>query len=816
MSNETKETGSSFMEKVATFIVDKRNLIFLLTIILLIFSVFSRNWVEVESDLTYYLPADSETKQALTIMDEQFVTYGTAEVMVANITPDQAAALEPKIKEVKGVQSVDYDETSAHYNNLSALYSITFAYSEDDDACLDSLDAVKELLHDYDLYVDTDLGNTQQETIDHEISVIMVYVAIVIVLVLLFTSETYGEVPVLILTFVVALVLNQGTNFLMGKISFISNSVTSILQLALSIDYAIIFCNRFKEEHKLLPLREAVIIALSKSIPEIGASSLTTIGGLVAMLFMQFKLGPDMALCLIKSIMFALLAAFIVMPGLLMLFGPLIDRTQHRSFVPKISFVGKFAYATRHVVPILFVALAVIGCRLSSDCPYAYGYGLISAPKLNETQIAENMIDDNFSTKNLMALVVPAGDYDKERAILDELEQYDEVDSTLGLSNVEAMGGYMLTDRLTPRQFSELTDLDYEVAEFLYGAYAANHENYGKIVGGLSTYSVPLIDMFLFLYDEVQQGYVTLDDELQSTLDDAYTQMTNAKLQLQSEQYSRMLIYSTLPVSGDETYAFTDTVTAIAQKYYPGEKVYLAGDSTNEYEFEKSFAVDNKVVSIVSILIVMAVLLFTFNSAGMPVLLILVIQGCIWINFSFPTITGKYLFFLGYLIVSSIQMGANIDYAIVIASRFQETKAKMHHRDAIIETLNFAFPTIITSGSILSISGFLIGRMTSEPVIAGIGESLGRGTVISIIMVMFALPQILLIGSKVIDRTSFAVPNVIHRHAADGRIRLDGVVRGEIHGTVSGVVRAIVDGDVNVTVISGSMVEEGGADDETE
>ena len=814
--SQTNANGATFMEKLSTFIVDKRNLIFLITIIGLIFSAFSRNWVQVENDLTFYLPDNSQTKQALAVMDEQFVTYGTAEVMVANVTPAQAQKLADKLRDIEGVQSLTYDKTTDHYNDMSALFSITFAYDEDDDACLTSLDAVKAALSGYDLYVSTDLGNTQQETIEHEISVIMIYVAIVIVIVLTFTSETYGEVPVLILTFVVALVLNQGTNFLMGKISFVSNSVTSILQLALSIDYAIIFCNRFKEEHRLLDLREAVIVSLSKSIPEIGASSLTTIGGLVAMLFMQFKLGPDMALCLIKSILFALLSAFVVMPGLLMLFGPLIDKTGHRSFVPKISFVGKFAYATRHVVPILFVALAVIGCRLSSDCPYAYGYGLISAPKLNETQIAENMIDDNFSTKNLMALVVPAGDYDKERAILDELEQYDEVDSTLGLSNVEAMGGYMLTDRLTPRQFSELTDLDYEVAEFLYGAYAANHENYGKIVGGLSTYSVPLIDMFLFLYDEVQQGYVTLDDELQSTLDDAYTQMTNAKLQLQSEQYSRMLIYSTLPVSGDETYAFTDTVTAIAQKYYPGEKVYLAGDSTNEYEFEKSFAVDNKVVSIVSILIVMAVLLFTFNSAGMPVLLILVIQGCIWINFSFPTITGKYLFFLGYLIVSSIQMGANIDYAIVIASRFQETKTKMHHRDAIIETLNFAFPTIITSGSILSISGFLIGRMTSEPVIAGIGESLGRGTVISIIMVMFALPQILLIGSKVIDRTSFAVPNVIHRHAADGRIRLDGVVRGEIHGTVSGVVRAIVDGDVNVTVISGSMVEEGGADDETE
>ena len=806
--SQSNASGMTFMEKLSTFIVDKRSLIFLITIIGLLFSAVSRSWVEVENDLTYYLPDDSQTKQALAVMDEEFITYGTAEVMAANVTPAQAEKLAAQIREVEGVQSVDYDETTDHYNALSALFSVTFAYDEDDDACLTSLEAVKELLSSYDLYISTDLGNTLRETIDHEISIIMIYVAIVIVLVLLFTSETYGEVPVLLLTFVVALVLNQGTNFLMGRISFVSNSVTSILQLALSIDYAIIFCNRFKEEHRLLPLREAVIIALSKSIPEIGASSLTTIGGLVAMLFMQFKLGPDMALCLIKSILFALLSAFVVMPGLLMLFGPLIDKTGHRSFVPKISFVGKFAYATRHVVPILFVALAVIGCRLSSDCPYAYGYGLISAPKLNETQIAENMIDDNFSTKNLMALVVPAGDYDKERAILDELEQYDEVDSTLGLSNVEAMGGYMLTDRLTPRQFSELTDLDYEVAEFLYGAYAANHENYGKIVGGLSTYSVPLIDMFLFLYDEVQQGYVTLDDELQSTLDDAYTQMTNAKLQLQSEQYSRMLIYSTLPVSGDETYAFTDTVTAIAQKYYPGEKVYLAGDSTNEYEFEKSFAVDNKVVSIVSILIVMAVLLFTFNSAGMPVLLILVIQGCIWINFSFPAITGKYLFYLSYLIVSSIQMGANIDYAIVIASRYQELKVKMAQRSAIVETLNFAFPTIITSGAIMSICGFLIGSMTSEPTIAGIGESLGRGTVISIIIVMFALPQILLIGSRIIDKTSFSVPSVVAKKAGHGSMTVNGLVYGHINGTVRGIMRATVEGDIDLTMVSGAEGEE--------
>ena len=816
MAKPTEQSGESFMLKLARFIVDKRNLVFLVVIIGLIFSVFSCSWVQVENDLTAYLPADSETRQALDVMDEQFTTFGTASVMVANLPLADAFDLQEKLEDVEGVQGVAFDETDEHYNNVSALFSVTFDYDEDDERCLDALERVKNSLAGYDLYVSTDLGNTQEETIDHEISVIMVYVAIVIVTVLLFTSETYGEVPVLILTFVVALVLNQGTNFMMGKISFISNSVTSILQLALSIDYAIIFCNRFKEEHRSLPLREAVIVALSKSIPEIGASSLTTIGGLVAMLFMQFKLGPDMALCLIKSILFALLAAFIVMPGLLMLFGPLIDRTQHRSFVPKIPFVGKLDYATRYIIPIVFVVLAVIGYRLSSDCPYAYGYGLISAPKQNETQFAQQMIEDNFTSKNMLALIVPTGDYDKESAILDELGQYDEVDSTMGLTNIEALDGYMLADKLTPRQFAELAGLDYEAAQVVYAAYAAQHSEYGKLAGNLSTYKVPLIDMFLFVCDQVDAGVVTLSDDQTQMLQDAEVQMNSAKAQLEGPDYDRMLIYLTLPESSDETYAFTDKILEIAEKYYPDENVYLAGESTNEYEFEKSFAVDNKVVSIVSVLVVMLVLLFTFNSAGMPVLLILVIQGCIWLNFSFPTITGKYIFFLGYLIVSSIQMGANIDYAIVIASRYQELKSKMHHRDAIVETLNFAFPTIITSGSILSICGFLIGSMTSEPVIAGIGESLGRGTVISIIMVMFALPQILLIGSKVIDRTSFAVPNVIHRHAADGRIRLDGVVHGEIHGTVSGVVRAIVDGDVNVTVISGSMVEEGGADDETE
>ena len=813
MPEDNKQAQPSGMLKLATFIVDKRNLFFLLLVIGILFSLVSRNWVEVENDLKAYLPASSETRQGLDVMEDQFITYGTAQVMVENVSLAQAQNLYEELKKIPGVQSIDYDQDE-DYRNVSALYDITFNYSEKDDKCLTALEAVKEHLSGQDYYVSTELGNSTADIIQQEINVIMVLVAVIVVVVLTLTSHTYAEIPVLLLTFVSAMILNQGTQFLMGKISFVSNSVTSILQLALSIDYAIIFCNRFKEEHRLLPLREAVIVALSKSIPEIGASSLTTVGGLVAMLFMQFKLGPDMALCLIKSILFALLSAFIVMPGLLMLFGPLIDKTQHRSFVPKIPFVGNFDYATRHVVPVIFAGLIVVGFFLSSRCPFAYGYSILSTPKQNETQFAEQMIEDTFTSSNMLALMVPTGDYDSEAALLEELEQYDEVDYTMGLTNIEALDGYMLADKLTPRQFAELAGLDYEAAQVVYAAYAAKEENYGQLLGKLASYKVPLIDMFLFVCDEVDAGIVTLSDEQTQTLKDAQTQMTAAKNQLQGTDYSRMLIYLTLPESGDETYAFTDTVLETAQKYYPDGQVYLAGQSTNEYDFEKSFAVDNKVVSIVSVLVVMVVLLFTFNSAGMPVLLILVIQGCIWINFSFPTITGKYLFYLSYLIVSSIQMGANIDYAIVIASRYQELKVKMEHRSAIVETLNFAFPTIITSGAIMAICGFLIGSMTSEPVIAGIGESLGRGTVISIIMVMFALPQILLVGSKIIDKTSFSVPSVMEKRTARGRVVVNGMVSGRINGVVRGVMRATVDGEIDLNLISGSESE--GTDDEHE
>ena len=164
---------------------------------------------------------------------------------------------------------------------------------------------------------------------------------------------------------------------------------------------------------------------------------------------------------------------------------------------------------------------------------------------------------------------------------------------------------------------------------------------------------------------------------------------------------------------------------------------------------------------------------------------------------------------MGYLIVSSIQMGANIDYAIVIATRYNELRDKMDHKTAMIETLNFAFPTILTSGTIMTVAGTLIGQMTSDACIVGIGQCLGRGTIISIFLVLFVLPQILLVGGKLVDKTSFSMHHVVlHTNTASGRVRVNGMVQGEVNGSVAGTMNAIVDGNVHLTVLSGKISQE--------
>ena len=806
---EQKPKGSG-MEKIATFIVDKRNLFFLLYAFALIFSIVATGWVKVENDITTYLPEDTETRQGLTVMNDNFVTYGTARVMVSNVTYETAENICSDLESIDGVTSVDFDDTTDHYKSASALFSVTFDGTTTDDISVHALHTIRDMLAGYDTYIDTEVGVDTSADLQSEMSVILVLAAIVIVLVLTLTSRSYAEVPVLIMTFGAAALLNMGTNFLCGTISFISNSVTVILQLALAIDYAIILCHRFSDEHETKDTREACIAALSKAIPEISSSSLTTISGLGALAFMHFGIGRDMATVLIKAILFSLLSVFTLMPGLLMVFSKKIDATRHKNLIPKITFLGKFDVATRLIVPPIFAVVVVVTAVLANKCPYCYSYTDLVTAKQSESQIAHQKIKNTFGVNNMVAVIVPTGDYDSERQLLKDLDSCAEVKSTQGLANIDAMDGYKLADALTPRQMSELAGLDYEVAEALYAAYAVDQNEYGKLISGLGDYKVPLFDMFMFLQREMKDGNITLDGDIQETLDDLFEQLNKAQLQLQSDKYSRLVVYLNLPEESDETIDFLDTMHAMIAKYYSSD-TYIVGNSTNVKDLSSSFGEDNMLISVLSALFVVIILLFTFKSAGLPVLLIVVIQGSIWINFSVPTIQHESLYFLGYLIVNSIQMGANIDYAIVISSHYSDLKKEMRPKEAIIAALNEAFPTIFTSGTILAVAGALIGVMTTNPVIAAIGTCLGRGTVISIVLVMAVLPQILLIGDTIVERTSFdvKVPVDLSRvnRTASGNMRVSGRVRGYVNGVIDAEIKGTLNGTLNASVTSGTTIE---------
>ena len=806
---EQKPKGSG-MEKIATFIVDKRNLFFLLYAFALIFSIVATGWVKVENDITTYLPEDTETRQGLTVMNDNFVTYGTARVMVSNVTYETAENICSDLESIDGVTSVDFDDTTDHYKSASALFSVTFDGTTTDDISVHALHTIRDMLAGYDTYIDSEVGVDTSADLQSEMSVILVLAAIVIVLVLTLTSRSYAEVPVLIMTFGAAALLNMGTNFLCGTISFISNSVTVILQLALAIDYAIILCHRFSDEHETKDTREACIAALSKAIPEISSSSLTTISGLGALAFMHFGIGRDMATVLIKAILFSLLSVFTLMPGLLMVFSKKIDATRHKNLIPKITFLGKFDVATRFIVPPIFAVVVVVTAVLANKCPYCYSYTDLVTAKQSESQIAHQKIKNTFGVNNMVAVIVPTGDYDSERQLLKDLDSCAEVKSTQGLANIDAMDGYKLADALTPRQMSELAGLDYEVAEALYAAYAVDQNEYGKLISGLGDYKVPLFDMFMFLQREMKDGNITLDGDIQETLDDLFEQLNKAQLQLQSDKYSRMVVYLNLPEESDETMDFLDTMHALIAKYYSSD-TYIVGNSTNVKDLSSSFGEDNMLISVLSALFVVIILLFTFKSAGLPVLLIVVIQGSIWINFSVPTIQHESLYFLGYLIVNSIQMGANIDYAIVISSHYSDLKKEMRPKEAIIAALNEAFPTIFTSGTILAVAGALIGVMTTNPVIAAIGTCLGRGTVISIVLVMAVLPQILLIGDTIVERTSFdvKVPVDLSRvnRTASGNMRVSGRVRGYVNGVIDAEIKGTLNGTLNASVTSGTTIE---------
>ena len=747
---------NNILKKISRQIVDKRVIIMIAFLAACVYCALSISRVHVNNDITSFLRPDTDTRRGLTIMENEFTTYASANVMLANTTYERASAAAEKIETLEHVTGVTFDNSPAHFVDSAALLTISFDGTSDDENVIAAMNEIRSLTAGFDTYTSSDIGADLLGEIAQQMVGVVALAAVVIMAVLLFTSRSYFEVVIFLIVFSVAALLNMGTNFWLGEISSITNSIAVILQLALAIDYAIIFSHRYQDEIDRFPTeREALIEALSKSIVEISSSSLTTISGLVALMLMQFRLGYDLGLVLSKGILCSLITVFLLMPGLIASFFRPLRRTTHKSHVPDITGWGRFLMKTRFGFVAVFVIILPLAIWCSSRTEYAFNDAGIDELKYSESRAAARKITGTFANDTTIAVLVPSGNYEAEKQFLRDAAELDNVKTVTGLANIEIEDGKVLTDSYTPRMFSMLLNIDFEEAEMLYAAYGVENGQYQPIFGNAETYSVPLIDMFLFLFEKIDQGIVTLDADSQETLDSLRGELERGEAQLRGENWDRMVITADVPIEGDESVALVNALRSLADGRYGEGACLVIGDVTSAKELADTFNGDSLLINLLTIAFVFIILIFTFRSVVGAALLVFVIQGSIWINFTFPYLTHTRASFVTNMIVSAIQMGATIDYAIVIMSRYLDLKKLHTPQEAMARAVNESFPTVMTSGTIMTVAGILIAYRVSDVYIGHIGLAVGRGALISVILVLSVLPQLIVLLDKIIEKTTF-------------------------------------------------------------
>lgn len=758
------------MKKFASFIVRFRKYIMMVFLGLALYAAWGWTKTTIEYDLTTYLPETTDTAQALDIMDDQFYTFGSTYIMIKNVSYEEGEKISEEIAAVPGVKSTEYNNTEEYYTDSCAKIHVTFEGTGDSDETLQSYKQIEDLLEGYEYYPTKNYDDNYADSLQQSINMVLLLAIIVIVIVLLLTSDSFMEVPVFLLTFGMAALLNMGTNYWLGKISFVSNSVCIILQLALSIDYSIILANHYQEEKAKFPdAKEAMSEALAKSITEISGSSLTTISGLISLCTMSFRLGADLGIVLSKSILFSMVSVFFFMPALLLLFDKPITKTMHKSLVPKISGVGKFCYKTRYVTPVIFLLFAGYTVYVNTNLAYCYDQVSIDNSHVSDSQKAQQEIDAVFGAENQFAIVMPGNDYDMQADILKMVEDEPYTSKVQGLANTEITNNditYTLTEKVNYREFARFMGISNSLTDRLYSTYAylsksdsrESTEEVAVYELDKANYKVSLLDIcnLAFDHDDAVRAAIAYQPNVLDQYEDIKGQIQDAEKQLVGPEYSRVVFNIDSGVESQETFDLIADLQKTVKSKYPD--VIFAGDSMADYDTYSSFSLDNLKVSLFTFAFIFVILIFTFNNWFLPIPLCLAIEGAIFINFAFPVWMNQNVFFIVYLIVSSIQMGATIDYAIVITNRYMDLRKKYSSKEqAITESINQAFPTIVTSGTILLVATLIIGILVTDPLISSLGYCLCRGVLISILSAMFVLPSMLVDCDKIFDHTMMQI-----------------------------------------------------------
>ena len=448
------------MKKITDFIVRRRNIIMVVFIFFAIVSVFLSQQVKINYEMTEYLPSDSETKIGMDIMEKEFDEEKESylNIMFKNLTEDEKDNMYKKILEIDGVSSVDYEKESEEYNsNEYTLYVINVDDTDDSETAATVYDTVNNEFKDYEFYTS---GSIKDRNMTILPTWILVLAVAIVAIILIIMCESYIEPFLFLVCIGIAVLLNNGTNIIFGTVSNITSSISAILQLALSMDYSIMLINRYRQEkEKNNNNVEAMKEALYKSFSSIFSSSLTTIVGLITLVFMSFTIGKDLGLVLAKGVLLSLLVIFTCLPALILIFDKLITKTKKKAPKITLNHLGNFIYKFRSIGFILLIILFLGSYILKGNLKILY------------TPSDEDKIAEVFTENNQMAIVYNNKDEEKISKYLKELEDTEKVDEVLAYGNT--IGEKLKYDEFNDKleELNTDTKIDDYLLKILYYNY---------------------------------------------------------------------------------------------------------------------------------------------------------------------------------------------------------------------------------------------------------------------------------------------------------------------------------------------------------
>ncbi|MCI8668369.1 MAG: MMPL family transporter [Lachnospiraceae bacterium] len=713
------------MKKTAEFIVDKRKFIIFLYVLFVVISVIGILMVNVNYDMSKYLPKDSKTKLGMEQMSEEFGDLAGITVMFDDLHEAEQMKIKEDLAAISNVKSVIYIPDDENYQkNNHSKYMVTVSagtYSEEAETVLDE---IREKYKDASVMVsgavvDNDLLVT---TLMDEIPGIAIIVVVIIFIILFLLCDSWVEPFIYMGCIGVAILINMGTNALLPSVSFMTFAVGALLQLGLSMDYSIMLMNRYNQEKLEDPKPAAAMKrALVNAFGAITSSSVTTIVGLIVLVFMSFKIGQDMGIVLAKGVFISLICIFTLLPGLVIICDKAIMKTHKKSLNINMNRVMQLVVKVKFVLIPAAAVIVVLAVVIKG------GLG-ISFIKMFENE-DQQKIEAAFGVDNQIVVLY---DNSEDRSRLDSyiawLEGQKPVNSVQDYSNT-------IGKEYTYTELAQEMNIDTEQAKMLYQLYSGNPAEETKI---------SLEEFLRFIKEDILTNDTyssAISEEMKQMVSEGWREIQENRDMLLGKRYNRMMVSVSLPLESKDTFQLIGEMSQKADVVF-AKDTYLVGDSTMGYEMDLGFSDELNFITILTVVAIFLVVLATFRSVLSSVVLVAVIQSAVFIITAIISAMGITVNYIALILVQCILMGSTIDYGILFISNYKEVRQEKEKREAIGIAMNHSIHTILTSSLILISCCLTVGCIMTQKVIAQTCSVIAYGTVCAVIMVIFVLPAL--------------------------------------------------------------------------